>query len=48
MAVDAKANVDPNLPSIREALEYLASPTSPTPQVITADRIPSILQGVAQ
>lgn len=48
MAVQSNAHIDPNLPSIQEALEYLANPTAPTPQVITADRIPSILHGVAQ
>lgn len=48
MAVSAGAHIDPNLPSTQEALEYLANPSAPTPQVITADRIPQILAGVAQ
>jgi hypothetical protein len=48
MAVSAGAHIDPNLPSTQEALEYLASPSAPTPQVITADRIPQILAGIAQ
>ncbi|PVX80066.1 hypothetical protein [Paraburkholderia unamae] len=48
MAVSAKASIDPNLPSIQEALAYLANPTAPTPAVIAADRIQPILQGEAQ
>jgi hypothetical protein len=48
MALQEKSNIDPNLTSIQEGLEYLARPTAPTPSVITADRIPQILAGIAQ
>lgn len=48
MAVDAKASIDPNLPSIKEALVYLASPIAPTPPVLDAARIEQILAGIAQ
>jgi hypothetical protein len=48
LAVSSNAHIDPNLASIQEGLEYLASPTAPTPPTITADRIPQILAGIAQ
>lgn len=48
MAVSSGAHIDPNLTSIQEGLAYLASPTAPTPAVITAARIPQILAGIAQ
>ncbi|MFM0141719.1 hypothetical protein [Paraburkholderia sp. RL18-085-BIA-A] len=48
IALTGGAHIDPNLASTQESLGYLASPTAPTPVVITAARIPQILAGVAQ
>ena len=48
LAVSANAHIDPNLTSIQEGLDYLSAPTAPTVAIITAERIPQILAGVAQ
>jgi len=48
LAVTANAGIDPNLASIQEGLTYLSAPTEPTVAIITAERIPQILTGVAQ
>jgi len=40
--------IDPNLPSVQQALSYLSSPTAPTLQIILPDRIAQILAGVPQ
>jgi hypothetical protein len=48
LALSVNNPVNPNLVSIQEGLAYLASPTAPTPAVITTARIAQISQGIAQ
>ena len=40
--------INPNLVSVQEGVEYLVSPTSPTPAIISSARVLQILAGVAQ
>jgi len=48
LAVTLQDLIDPNLPSVQQALSYLSSPTAPTLQIILPDRIAQILAGVPQ
>ncbi len=48
LAAQVNSSIDPNLVSIQEGLQYLSAPTTPTPAVITASRIPQILAGTPQ
>ena len=48
LATQVNSPINPNLVSIQEGLAYLATPTAPTPAVITAARIPQIMNGIAQ
>ncbi len=49
LAVQTNTPIDPNLVSVQEGLDWLATPTTAAgPGILTATRIPQILNGVQQ
>jgi hypothetical protein len=51
LATQTGTEINPNLKSVQESLEYLAIPTTATPAgpgILVSTRIPEILQGIPQ